>query len=42
MDVGTFELDEARFKSNFKGNVIDLGMFFLIFLVITSSDKNGF
>jgi len=25
MDVGTFELDEARFKPNFRGNVIDLG-----------------
>ncbi|KAI0287829.1 hypothetical protein BC826DRAFT_1188789 [Russula brevipes] len=25
MDVGTFELDEARFKPNFKGNVVDLG-----------------
>lgn len=41
MDVGTFELDEARFKPNFKGNIIDLGVFCLIFLIITS-DKNGF
>jgi hypothetical protein len=42
MDVGTFELDEARFKPNFKGNVVDLGAFCLIFLIITSSDKNDF
>jgi hypothetical protein len=42
MDIGTFELDEARFKPNFKGNVIDLGAFCLIFLSITSSDKNNF
>ncbi|KAF9790395.1 hypothetical protein BJ322DRAFT_385619 [Thelephora terrestris] len=25
LDVGTFELDEAKFKPHFKGNVIDLG-----------------
>ncbi|KJA28597.1 hypothetical protein HYPSUDRAFT_62237 [Hypholoma sublateritium FD-334 SS-4] len=25
LDLGTFELDEAKFKDNFKGNVIDLG-----------------
>jgi len=42
MDVGTFELVEARFKPNFKGNVIDLGAFCLIFLIITSSDKIDF
>jgi len=42
MDVGTFELDEARFKPNFKGNVIDLGAFCLIFHIITSSDKKDF
>jgi hypothetical protein len=41
-DFGTFELDEARFKTNFKGNVVDLGAFCLIFLIITSSDKNDF
>jgi len=27
LDVGTFVLDEAKFKTNFKGNVIDLGAF---------------
>jgi hypothetical protein len=27
LDLGTFELDEAKFKANFKGNVIDLGVF---------------
>jgi hypothetical protein len=42
MDVGMFELDEARFKPNFKGNVVNLGAFCLIFLIITSSDKNDF
>jgi hypothetical protein len=42
MDVGAFELDEARFKPNFKGNVIDLGAFCLIFLMITWSNKNDF
>ena len=42
MDVGTFELDEAKFKPNFKGNVVDLGAFCLIFPIITSSDKNDF
>ena len=41
-DVGTFELDEAGFKSNFKGNVIDLGAFCLIFHIITSSDTKDF
>ena len=41
-DVGTFELDEARFKPNFKGNVIDLGAFCLIFHIITLSDKKDF
>lgn len=42
MDVGTFELVEARFKPNFKGNVIDLGAFCLIFLIIASSDNIDF
>ena len=39
MDVGTFELDKAKFKPNFKGNVINLGAFCFIFHIITSSDK---
>ena len=39
LDLGTFELDEAKFKDNFKGNVIDLGAFCFIFHIITSSDK---
>lgn len=39
LDLGTFELDEAKFKDNFKGNVIDLGAFYFIFHIITSSDK---
>lgn len=34
MDVGTFELDKVKFKPNFKGNVIDLGTFCLIFHII--------
>ena len=37
--VGTFELDEAKFKPNFEGNVIDLGAFCFIVYIITSSDK---
>jgi hypothetical protein len=39
LDLGTFELDEAKFKDKFKGNVIDLGAFCFIFHIITSSDK---
>jgi hypothetical protein len=39
LDVGTFELDEAKLKAHFKGNVIDLGAFCFIFHIITSSDK---
>ena len=42
LDLGTFELDEAKFKPNFKGNVIDLGAFCFIFYIITSSDKKYF
>jgi hypothetical protein len=30
-DIGTFEVDAARFKAQFKGNVVDLGAFCLIF-----------
>jgi hypothetical protein len=41
-DIGTFEIDAARFKAQFKGNVVDLGAFCLIFLMITSSNKNNF
>jgi hypothetical protein len=26
-DIGTFEVDAARFKAQFKGNVVDLGAF---------------
>ena len=32
-DIGTFEVDAAKFKAQFKGNVVDLGAFYLIFLV---------
>jgi hypothetical protein len=42
IDVGTFELEEARFKGNFNGNLVDLGAFFPVFLIITSSDKHDF
>ena len=40
-DVGTLELDGLRFRENFQGNVVDLGAFCLIFLIITSSNKNN-
>jgi len=40
-DIGTFEVDAVRFKPQFKGNVVDLGAFCLICLIITSSDKNN-
>lgn len=39
LDLGTFELDEAKFRNNFKGNVIDLGAFCFVFHIITSSDE---
>jgi hypothetical protein len=29
-DIGTFELDPQKFKDNFQGNVVDLGVFCLI------------
>lgn len=29
-DIGTFELDQAKFRDQFKGNVVDLGAFCLI------------
>jgi hypothetical protein len=29
LDIGTFELDPSKFTFNFKGNVVDLGAFFL-------------
>ena len=40
-DIGTFEVDAAKFKAEFKGNVVDLGGFCLIFLIYTSSNKNN-
>ena len=40
-DIGTFEIDAAKFKAQFKGNVVDLGAFCLIFLIFTSSNKNN-
>jgi len=40
-DIGTFEVDAVRFKAQFKGNVVDLGAFCLIFLLITLSNKNN-
>lgn len=39
-DIGTFEVDAAKFKAQFKGNVVDLGAFCFIFLIFTSSNKN--
>ena len=33
LDIGTFELNEARFRPNFAGNIVDLGAFCLIFLI---------
>ena len=41
-DIATFEVEAARFKPQFKGNVVDLGAFCFVFLIITSSDKNYF
>ena len=40
-DIGTFEVDAAKFKAQFEGNVVDLGAFRLIFLTFTSSNKNN-
>ena len=40
-DIGTFEVEESRFKAHFKGNVVDLGAFCLIFLIITLFNKNN-
>lgn len=37
-DIATFEVDPVKFKAQFKGNVVDLGAFFLIFLIMTSSN----
>ncbi len=37
-DWGTFEVDEAKFKAQFVGNVVDLGAFGLAFILFTSSD----
>jgi hypothetical protein len=37
-DIGTFEVEATRFRAQFKGNVVDLGAFCLIFLIITSSN----
>lgn len=37
-DIGTFELDETKFKPNFKGNVINLGALCLTFHMVTSAD----
>jgi hypothetical protein len=39
-DIGTFEVDVAKFKAHFKGNVVDLGAF-CISLICTSSNKNN-
>jgi hypothetical protein len=38
-DIGTFEVDAAKFKAQFKGNVVDLGALCLIFLIFTSYNK---
>ena len=40
-DIGTFEVDARKFKAQFKGNIVDLGAFCLIFLIFTSSDRNN-
>ena len=44
LDIGTFELNEARFRPSFAGNIVDLGAFCPIFLIliITSSNKTTF
>ena len=39
-DIGTFEVDPVKFRDQFKGNVVDLGAFCLIFLIITSNKNN--
>lgn len=38
-DIGTFEVDAVKFGPGFKGNVVDLGLYCLVFLVIASPDK---
>jgi hypothetical protein len=35
-DIGTFELDASKFESAFQGNVVDLGVFNIIFLELRS------
>ena len=40
-DIGTFEVEAVRFSDQFKGNVVDLGPFCLISLIITSSNRNN-
>lgn len=41
-DIGTFEVDAAKFTAQFRGNVVDLGPLCFIFLISTSSDKKNF
>ena len=41
-DWGTFELDEDRWKAQFRGNVLDLGAFRFMFLIFASSDEFNF
>lgn len=37
-DIGTFKVDTVRFRIQFKGNIVNLGAFCLIFLVVTLSN----
>jgi hypothetical protein len=41
-DIGTFEVDATRFKAQFKGNVVDLGAFCLIFSYLPRLIKTTF
>lgn len=41
-EIDMFKVDAVRFKAHFKGNVIDLGVFCLIFLIFTLFNKNIF
>ena len=40
-DWAAFLAAEAKVKDEFEGNVVDLGVFRLIFLIFTSSDENN-
>lgn len=40
-DIGTFEVDAVKFKAQFKGNVVDLGTWDLVFLMVRSSNEHN-